>query len=112
MSSQHAQALAPYRAILEQVELELEHAGRGEVDELVGIASRWEQLLAALPLKPPEPARALLEQARLMHERTRIELMRLREAVLAEHLTATRAKRAAAGYGGESVRPPRLDRSA
>jgi hypothetical protein len=105
-------ALAPYTAIAEHAELELEHAGRGEIDELAGMAAHWEQLVAGLPPRPPDGAAELLERARMMHERTRIELMRLREAVLAEHMTATHAKRAAAGYRGEVVRPPRLDRSA
>ena len=105
-------ALGPYRAIIGHAELELEHAGRGEIDELVAMASRWESLADALPTAQPASARPLLERAALMHERTRIELIRLREAVLAEHMTAARAKRAADGYGGELARVPQLDRSA
>lgn len=104
--------LGPYRAIIEHAELELAHAGRGEIDELVVLSSRWEQLVAELPRTPPQSARPLLERAGLMHERTRIELIRLREAVLAEHTATTRAQRAAAGYGGEHARSQRLDRSA
>lgn len=47
-----------------------------------------------------------------MHERTRIELIRLREGVLREHTANQHAQRAAAGYSGEQARSPRLDRSA
>ena len=104
--------LGPYRAILEYAELELEHAGRGEIDELAALGARWEQLIAELPRTPPAAAGTLLERAALMHERTRVELIRLREAVLAEHSAASHAKRAAAGYGAERARSQRLDRSA
>jgi hypothetical protein len=104
--------LAPYRALLAHAELELAHAGRGEIDELVDLGSRWERLVAELPGTPPTAAGELLERAALMHERTRIELIRLREAVLSQHSSATHAKRAAVGYGGEQVRSQRLNRSA
>lgn len=104
--------LGPYRAILEHAELELAHAGRGEIDELAALGARWEQLVAELPHTPPAAAGKLLECAALMHERTRVELIRLREAVLAEHSAASHAKRAAAGYGAERTHSQRLDRSA
>jgi hypothetical protein len=107
-----ASELRPYQALIEHAELELAHAGRGEIDALAAIGSRWEQLLAELPLTPPRSAGPLLERAALMHERTRIELIRLRESVLAEHTAATQARRAAAGYSGEQARTQRLDRSA
>jgi hypothetical protein len=105
-------ALRPYEAIREHAELELELAGRGEVDRLAALAERWEALIAGLPPRAPASAAALLEQARLIHERTRIELARLREALLSELALAGRARRAANGYTGELQRRPRLDRSA
>lgn len=104
--------LDPYRAIIAHAELELAHAGRGEVEELTALGPRWEQLIRDLPRTPPAAAAPLLQRAALMHERTRIELIRLREAVLAEHGANTQAQRAAAGYGGEYGRSQRLDRSA
>jgi hypothetical protein len=107
-----APELGPYRVIIEHAELELAHAGRGEIDELAALGARWEQLIAELPRTPPRSAGPLLERAALMHERTRIELIRLREAVLVEHTATTRAQRAAAGYSGEHTRAQRLDRSA
>lgn len=113
MSAQRvATELDPYRAVLEHAEHELTLAGKAEIDELVALGARWEQLIATLPRTPPAAAADLLERAALIHERTRIELIRLREAVLAEHSAASNARRAAVGYGGEHARSQRLDRSA
>ncbi len=104
--------LARYEAILEHAELELELAGRGQVEPLAALGARWEQLIADLPAQPPATAAQLLERARLVHERTRIELIRLRETLLSDFSTSKRARRAADGYAGRLPRRPRLDRSA
>jgi hypothetical protein len=104
--------LAPYQAILDHAELELELAGRGDLDALSALSSRWGELTGATPPSPPAGASGLLERASLIHERTRIELIRLREALLAEVSTSARARRAADGYSGQLPRRPRLDRSA
>jgi hypothetical protein len=104
--------LRRYEAIGEHAELELELAGRGDVESLVALGARWEELVAGLPAMPPAAAAELLQRARLIHERTRVELMRLRDALLADISTATRARRAADGYAGQLRRRPRLDRSA
>jgi hypothetical protein len=101
-----------YDALHEHAELELELAGRGEVERLTELGARWEQLVAELPATPPPAAAELIEHARLMHVRTRIELERLRDAVLAELATTKRSRRAADGYAGQLRRRPRLDRSA
>jgi hypothetical protein len=103
---------APYEAILEHAELELELAGRGEVEPLSALGARWEELTARLPAQPPAVARELLERAQLIHQRTHIELVRLREALLSEVSGARRARRASDGYAGQLPRRPRLDRSA
>jgi hypothetical protein len=105
-------ALAPYYAIHAHAELELELAGRGDVDGLAALGESWKELIDGLPSSPPVAARTLLERAQLIHERTRIELIRLREALLAEFSTATRARRTVEGYAGQAPRPPRLNRSA
>ena len=105
-------ALTPYEALLEHAELELELAGRGEVDALVALDGRWDALVAQLPAAPPSGAGAVLECARLMHERTRIELIRLRDSLLAEFATTGTAKRAAGGYGGPAPAVSRVDHSA
>jgi hypothetical protein len=104
--------LSRYQAIYEHAELELELAGRGELGPLAALGAYWEELTAGLPARPPAAAAELLERARLLHERTHIELVRLREALLSEVSTATRARRASDGYAGQLRRRPRLDRSA
>lgn len=104
--------LARYRAIYEHAEYELELAGRGEIAGLAALGARWDELIADLPAQPPVAAAELLEHARLMHERTRIELVRLREGLLSELSDAKRARRASDGYAGQLRRRPRLDRSA
>jgi hypothetical protein len=48
----------------------------------------------------------------MIHERTRIELLRVRETLLADVATTARGRRAADGYAGQLRRRPRLDRSA
>jgi hypothetical protein len=104
--------LAPYRALVEHAELELELAGHGDVAGLTALSARWTQLRGALAHRPPAGAGPLLEQARLMHERARVELLRLRDALQAQLATTARAKRTAEGYAGQLRRRPRLDRSA
>lgn len=101
-----------YEAIHEHAELELELAGRGELDQLIALGARWEELTHDLPPRPPAAAASLLQRARLIHERTGIELVRLRETLLGEISTVTRAKRTADGYAGQVHHRPSLDRSA
>jgi hypothetical protein len=101
-----------YRALHRHAELELELAGRAEIDELAALGERWQQLIAELPVRPPAQAAALLEQAQLIHERTRIELIRLREALLSELAGTARARRTADGYGGQLRRRPLTDLTA
>jgi hypothetical protein len=105
-------SLRPYEAIHKHAELELELAGRGEIERLAAMGERWAQLTRDLPARPPTAAAQLLRQARLIHERTRIELIRLRESLLAEIGTSARARRAADGYAGQLPRRARLDRNA
>jgi len=92
--------LAPYAAILAHSELELELAGRGELTELAALGERWEQLVAGLPARPPAAGAQVLAKARLVHERTRVELLRLREGMLADLASTAQGKRTAAGYAG------------
>ncbi|MGO9490158.1 MAG: hypothetical protein ACLQBB_14175 [Solirubrobacteraceae bacterium] len=104
-----------YQALVDHAELELELAGRGQLGELAALGERWDQLVAALPAPGAAtalPAVQLLERAHLIHERTRVELMRLRESLLADVATARRARRTADGYAGELAARPRVDRSA
>lgn len=105
-------SLRPYEALFEHVELELELAGRGEIEALTAMAGRWESLIGELPATPPAPAAGLLERAKLVHDRTRVELIRLREGVVAELAATKQARRAADGYAGQLRRRPRVDRRA
>lgn len=93
-------SLRPYAALVAHAELELELAGRGEVTELAGLDGRWDELVGELPERPPAAAAPLLARARLIHDRTHIELLRLRESLLADVAGGVRAKRTAAGYAG------------
>ena len=102
---------AAYEALVTHAELELELAGRGEVESLAALDGRWEELVEGLPERPPAEAGPILERARLLHERTRIELIRLRDALLLDAGLALQARRTAAGYGGELASTPRVDRS-
>ncbi len=104
--------LDPYEAILAHAELELELAGHGDLDGLAQLADQWPELTSGLPAAPPATAVVLIERARLINERASIELIRLREGLLAEHGVAMQASRAADGYGRELRRRPQLDRSA
>jgi hypothetical protein len=93
-------------------ELELELAGRGELEQLIELGELWEDLVAGLPEEPPIEAASLLVRAKLMHERTRIELIRLRESLLAEVSVTGKAQRAADGYAPKLSRPLHLSRTA
>ena len=104
--------LRPYEALHEHAELELELVGQGQIERLGVLGERWEQLTRDLPARPPAAAAPLLRAARLIHERTRIELIRLRESLLAEIGASARARRAADGYAGQLPRRSRLDRRA
>jgi hypothetical protein len=105
-------ALGAYRELLAHAQLELELAGAGDVDALDGMGTRWQELVRALPSRPPAEAGPILARARLVHERTRVELLRIRERLLADAHVAGRARRTAEGYGGELQAPARVDRSA
>jgi hypothetical protein len=107
-----AETMVRYEAIHRHAELELELAGRGEIERLEKLGAQWAELTEGLPARPPAQALPLLERAKLIHERTRIELYRVRDRLVADLSTNTHAKRAAEGYGGRPARRPSLDRSA
>jgi hypothetical protein len=108
-----ADTLDPYAAILELTERELQLAGMGRVEDLHALGAEWRALVAQLPARPADAARPLLERAALMHERTHIELLRLREAMLCDMRTTAQASRAAHGYAVQAQRRSRrFDRSA
>jgi len=105
-------SLQLYEALGEHAELQLELAGRGELAELAALSRRWEELVEGLPADPPPEAAPMIERAKLMHERTAIELVRCREALLAELATIRQAGRAATGYAPVRSPASRVDQSA
>ncbi|HUB73327.1 MAG TPA: hypothetical protein VL979_04740 [Solirubrobacteraceae bacterium] len=105
-------SLEPYAALGRHAELELELAGRGEIAPLAELGERWRELTAALPAHPPPDAAPLIERARLINVRARVELVRLRELLLGELATTRQARRTARGYSGQLAPRPRVDRSA
>ena len=105
-------ALAPYEAIMAHAEQELELAGQGEIARLAELTGRWQELVDACPPSPPPQAAGLLELATLMHERVRVELLRLRESLLAELGTVRKARAAAVGYARQAGPVLRVERSA
>jgi hypothetical protein len=101
-----------YEAILAHAELELELAGRGDIDGLAALGESWQQLVSGLPESAPAAARSLIERARLISERARIDLIRVREGLLLDSAASLHAKRAADGYGRELRPAPQLSRNA
>ncbi len=110
-AASHSAELAPYEAIMAHAELELELAGRGDLEALTALGEEWQALTAQAPPAPPGAAADLLMRATLIHERTRVELLRLRDALLLDLDTTRRARRTADGYASNAPRPPRVDRS-
>jgi hypothetical protein len=104
--------LLRYEALHAHAELELELAGRADLDGLGELRDHWQELSAGLPAVAPPEAAGVLERALLIHERTSIELQRLRDTLLSELQQTTRARRTADGYAGQLRRGPRLDRRA
>ena len=105
-------ALDPFSAIVTLAERELELAERGELAGLGELSERWGELTSSLPERPPPAARPLLERASLTNDRTHVELLRLREALLCDLRSTARAGRAASGYARHLRRRQRIDRSA
>ena len=93
---------APYEALIELIEHELQLAGEGRFDELAEAGAVRAAMAGTLPETPPASAREPLERANLLQERLTIEVLRGREAVLAALVDVERAKRTARGYA-----PPR-----
>jgi hypothetical protein len=102
----------PYAALLAHAELELELVGRGELDAVAALAPRWGELVAMLPERAPEGATDELARALLVHERTRIELLRGSDAVRRELADIRRARAAARGYGRRAHVGRAVERSA
>jgi hypothetical protein len=107
-----AVSAAPYERLAESYEFELELVGEGRLDELAQLAADREALIASLPRTPPASARAALERAQLMSKRVMIEILRRRDAVLAELDRVAHVERTAHGYAPKRPRRLHIDASA
>jgi hypothetical protein len=103
---------ASYEALVDHAERELELVANGDVAGLLALGEDWDALVAALPAPPPASAADALERATMLHERAHIDLLRMRDGVLAEIATSSRARQTADGYAGQLRRRPRVDASA
>jgi hypothetical protein len=101
-------ALAPYARLLELARGERALIEGGRLEELPALQAERAALIAALPARPPQAARELIEEAKRLVdgstaglaaaiERTRLELAHLR-----------RGRSAVASYGGQTA-PRALD---
>lgn len=103
---------APYEALADLAERELELAGEGRLDDLVELAAQRAAIVARLSPNPPAAARSALLRAALTQERVTIELMRGRDELLAAIATLSTAQRVARGYASGHERRPQIDASA
>lgn len=103
---------APYERLAASFERELELVGEGRLDELAQLAADRDALIAILPATPPAAARPALERAELMSKRVMIEIVRRREAIVAELGRVAQADRTARGYAPNRARRLHIDAAA
>ncbi|HEX4672699.1 MAG TPA: hypothetical protein VH279_10550 [Solirubrobacteraceae bacterium] len=103
---------APYERLADSFERELEFVGEGRFDEVVQLAADRDALIATLPATPPASARPALERAQLISKRVMIEIVRRRDAVVAELGRVAQADRTARGYAPKRPRRLHIDASA
>jgi hypothetical protein len=93
---------APYEALARSIERELELIAEGRLDELAALHTERAALIGSLPATPPSGARPALQRAALLNRRVEAELLRHRDALLADVATVEQVGRTARGYA-----PPR-----
>ena len=103
---------APYERLADTFELELELVGEGRLDEVALLVADRDALIASLPATPPASARPALERAALMSKRVMIEIVRRRDAVLADLGRVAQGDRTARGYAPKRARRLHIDASA
>lgn len=102
----------PYERLADSFERELELVGEGRLDEVADLAADRDALIATLPATPPASARPALERAQLMSKRVMIEIVRRRDAVLADLGRVAQGDRTARGYAPNRRRRLHIDASA
>jgi hypothetical protein len=103
---------APYERLADSFERELELVGEGRLDEVAQLVADRDALIATLPATPPASARPALERAQLMSTRVMIEIVRRRDAVLADLGRVAQGDRTARGYAPKRPRRLHIDASA
>ena len=103
---------APYERLADSFELELELVGAGRLDEVAQLTADREALISTLPATPPASARPALERAALMSKRVMIEIIRRRDAIVADLGRVAQADRTARGYLPNRQRRLHIDASA
>jgi hypothetical protein len=107
-----AAATDPYEALASLVERELALVADRDFDGLAELKVQRTALEATLPATPPPSARGALERCQALQARVRVELLRVREAILAELGHVRHGQRAASGYAPARNRVLRVDASA
>ena len=97
--------LAPYRAVIEQALADGALIERGAWADLVAAGERRDALMARLPVRPPDAALELVEEAeRLIHANT-LKVVAARDRTRAKLVELARGRRALMGYGGSRRAP-------
>jgi hypothetical protein len=97
-----------YETLARSLERELELIGKRAFDELETLYAERAALLESLPPVAPADARPALQRAALMNKRVEIEIVRCREALLADAATIERVERTARGYGAAVENQPHV----
>lgn len=105
-------AVDQYEALGAIAERELALVADRDFDGLAELKRERAAVERALPATPPASARAALERCLALQQRVRIELTRVREAILIELGQVRHGQRAAAGYAPARRRVMRVDASA
>jgi hypothetical protein len=103
---------APYERLADSFERELELVAEGRFDAVAQLAADRDALIATLPATPPAAARPALERAQLISKRVMVEIVRRRDAVVAELGRVAQADRTARGYAPKRPRRLHIDASA
>lgn len=93
---------APYEALVEMIDRELELAREARFDELAQATATRAEFVKTLPGVPPEAAREPLRRALELQNQLMSETLQAREALMGAVSEVERAGRAARGYA-----PPR-----
>jgi hypothetical protein len=91
-------AAAPYAALAELLERELDLVRAGSVEQLTELHAAQAALRDCLPAVPPAAARFELERCRDLQGRVQEELLAVRAALLVQLRRVGHAQRAARGY--------------